>query len=100
LWVVSTTCRIIFSSTSWWWCGGCWLGSYNGGRPRISLTPRQRSVWCMSSLIWLQWCFWKALLANPPRQFLPGDRWTPLGNSCLEIAGSGAIRSCAPMFFL
>jgi hypothetical protein len=27
-------------------------------------------------------------------------RWqTPLGDSCLEIAGSGGIRSCTPMFF-
>jgi hypothetical protein len=27
-------------------------------------------------------------------------RRTPLNDSCLEIAGSGGIRSCAPMFFL
>jgi hypothetical protein len=27
-------------------------------------------------------------------------RQTPLGNSRLEIAGSGGIRSCAPIFFL
>jgi hypothetical protein len=59
----------------------------NGGGPWVPPLAKMMICRCLSPLIW-----WKCRVPE-------GPAGAPLGVSCLEIAGSGGIRSCAPVFF-
>jgi hypothetical protein len=68
---------------------GLLVCSNNGGGPRVPFRAKVKICWMLVPINLAKVLCYKRL-----------RRRTPLGASCLEIAGSDGIRSCAPMFYI